>query len=120
MNKKKLVQEFYKFRFSENEKIETFLHPEVSLSWNSTTGLYSLDYEGIVALIKEISGAYASLRTDITHLVKEKDTVAIRFTYFVRTVENPDEELPMARFMAFWEIKDEKLYKGFQISQTVE
>ena len=46
--------------------------------------------------------------------------VTIRFTYYVRTIENPDEELPMAHFIAIWEVKDGKMYKGHQISQQAD
>lgn len=52
--------------------------------------------------------------------VEEDHQIAIQFTYHVKTIENPDEEMPLAHFMAIWELKDNKLFKGVQISQLGE
>jgi len=35
----------------------------------------------------------------------------------VKTIENPEEELPFGDFMVIWELKENLLYKGSQISQ---
>lgn len=120
MNRRKLVKEFYSSGFSDADNLKDFLHPEVSVFWNSSTGFHKLDYNGIAETTKQMSEAYANLRTEVSHLLREKDTVTIRFTYFVKTIENPDEELPMAHFIAIWEIKDGKMYKGYQISQLAD
>ena len=32
-------------------------------------------------------------------------------------IENPDEEVSTIHFMAIWELKEGKLYRGYQISQ---
>lgn len=120
MNRRKLVKAFYDLRFTEENNTNDFIHPEASLLWNSSTGLHKFDFEAIVNFVKQISQSYASLRAEVSHLLREKDSVTIRFTYFVKTIENPDEELPMAHFMAIWEIKDGKLHKGYQISQLAD
>ena len=36
---------------------------------------------------------------------------------YIRTIENPDEELGIAHFISIWEVKDGKLYRGHQVSQ---
>jgi hypothetical protein len=35
----------------------------------------------------------------------------------VKTIENPREEMLLAHFFVIWEIKDDKLFRGYQISQ---
>ena len=118
---KQCVRDFYNSDFySEPESIKDYLHPEAVLFWNSSAGFNKMNYDDICNLSKELSRTFLSLRTDISHVLEEKDVVAIRFTYYVKTIENPDEELPMAHFIAIWEMKDGKLYKGHQISQQAD
>jgi hypothetical protein len=50
-------------------------------------------------------------------LIKEGDLISVRYSHYVKTVENPREDILLAEFMVIWEIKDEKLYRGFQMSQ---
>ena len=40
-----------------------------------------------------------------------------RYSHFVKTFENPREEMLLAHFFVIWEIKDNKLYRGYQMSQ---
>jgi hypothetical protein len=53
----------------------------------------------------------------ITHIIAEDNTVSVRYSHFVKTIENPREEMLLAHFFVIWEIKDGKLYRGFQMSQ---
>ena len=64
-----------------------------------------------------MSKAYQSSRIYITHLLEEGDTVTVRYIHYVKTIENPREEMILAHFMVIWELKDGKLYRGFQMSQ---
>lgn len=118
---KQCVKNFYTSDFYKDpESLKDYLHPEATLYWNSSVGFSKMGYDDIVNLSRELSRTYVSLRTEISHLLEEKKTVAIRFTYYVKTIENPEEELPMAHFIAVWEMKDGKLYKGHQISQQAD
>lgn len=117
MEPKDCVAKFYSSDFYKNpELVKDYLHPEVQLFWNSSAGFNKLGFSELTDLSKELSKSFENLRTDISHLLSENNTVTIRFTYHVRTVENPEEELPMAHFIAIWECKDGKMYKGHQIS----
>ena len=119
LSKKKLVQAFYNADFVEDaEFIQKSLHPEVELNWYSSTGFRKMNKASLLTYFREMSESYASLRTEIKNLVKEHHQVALNFTFFAETVENPDEEFPLGHFMAIWEIKDGQLYKGTQISQV--
>lgn len=118
---KQCVKEFYTSDFyKEPESVKDYLHPEALLFWNSSSGFNKMSYEDIVNLSRELSRSFLSLRAEISHLLEEDSTVAMRFTYYVKTIENPDEELPMAHFIVIWEMKDGKLYKGHQISQQAD
>lgn len=116
---KMIVENFYQSDFKD-EGVLDFLHPEVELSWYGTTGFRKLDISGIASISKELAASFDSLRAEIEKVVAKGDEVAIHFTYHVRTIENPDEEMPLAHFIAIWELKEGKLYKGVQISQLGE
>lgn len=118
LSAKRIVESFYTSDFNKDpQEIGGYLHPEAELYWNSSAGFTKMGSADILNLLREISTSFESLRAEVSHLLKEKDTVTIRFTYHVRTVENPDEEIPMAHFIAIWTLKDGKMYQGFQISQ---
>lgn len=118
---KKVVEGFYTSDFSKNpDDIKNFIHPDAELYWNSSAGFNKMNFEDILKLSKEISRSSESLRAEISHLLNDKDQVTIRFTYYIRTVENPDEEIPMAHFIAIWKIQDGKMFKGYQISQPAD
>lgn len=117
---KELVEDFYSCFYTNPEKLEKYLHPEVQLSWHSSTGSSKMDFDAIAALTKEMAGAYESLRTEISKSISDEGEVAVHFTYHVKTIENPEEEMALAHFIAIWEIKEGKLFRGYQISQLAE
>lgn len=118
---KKIVQSFYESDFIKDESlIEHFIHPELTLIWNSTTdGLSILNFDDLIDFFDEIKRNYADMRIEISHLLQDDNFVTIRYKYYITTLENPNEEMGIAHFIAIWEVKDDKLYKGYQISQPV-
>lgn len=118
MSAKEIVQAFYKSDvLLENQTVSELLHPDVILEWHSTKGFLKLNHQEIVALSAELSKAYVRSKTRITHIVEEGKTVAVRYSHYVKAIENPREEMLLAHFMVVWEIKDNKLHRGFQMSQ---
>lgn len=115
---KKLVQDFYKSDALINSEIlDTFIHPEIVLDWNSSTGFKQLKRKELLALSTELGKAYVRSKARISHVLKEGDKIMVRYSHFIKTFENPREEMLLAHFMVIWEIKDDKLYRGYQISQ---
>jgi hypothetical protein len=118
---KDIVEKLYTSLFNgEEDLFNNFLHPNVNLTWYGTTGVKKLNFEGILALREDLVKNFTAFKAEIEKTVEEDNQIAIEFTYYVETIENPDEEVPLAHFMAIWELKDNKLYKGVQISQPVE
>ena len=117
---KEIVRGFYKSNLLEDETIlEKYFHPEAILIWNSDDGLSIMHNEDLIAFFLEIRRTYFDLRLEVSHLLADDNHVTIRYKYYVKTIENPDEELGIAHFIAIWEVKDDKLYRGYQISQPV-
>lgn len=121
LKSKDIVENFYTSLFNDEKgTLDNFLHPNVDLTWYGTTGLKKLDFDEILAIRNDMAKNYESLKAEIEKTVEEDHQIAIQFTYHVKTIENPDEEMPLAHFIAIWELKDDKLFKGVQISQLGE
>ncbi|MGK4567956.1 nuclear transport factor 2 family protein [Flavobacterium sp. 3HN19-14] len=115
---KKLLQDFYKSdALIDSAVMDTYLHPDVVVDWNSSKGFIQMKRADILALTAELSRAYIRSKARISHMIKEGDTVAVRYSHYVKTIENPREEMLLAHFFVIWEIKDDKLFRGYQISQ---
>ena len=118
MQPKEIVLEFYKSDVILNKtEVSEFLHPDIMVDWNSSKGFIQMNKEDILKLTEELSRAYIRSKIRISHIIEEDNTVAVRYSHFVKTIENPREEMLLAHFFVIWEIKDGKLYKGFQMSQ---
>lgn len=118
MSAKKIVQEFYKSdALISSEIMKRFLHPEVVLDWNSSKGFLQLKYKDIVELTGQMERSYIRSKARVSHLLQDGDKVAVRYSHYIKTVENPREEMLLAHFFVIWELRDEKLFRGFQMSQ---
>lgn len=121
MNPKQIVKSFFESDFYRDGAIlDTYLHNDFQLFWNSSAGYSQMDKTSFKQMLLEMSQSFESLRCVITHLLQEDQTVTIRYTIHIKTIENPDEEMPMAHFIGIFELKDEQLLKGFQISQPAD
>lgn len=117
---KQIVSDFHQSNIINDETIlEKFLHKDLELIWNSADGLSIMHFKELTAFFLEIRRSYNDLRVEISHLLEDGNHVTIRYKYYVRTIENPDEELGISHFIGIWEVKDEKMYRGHLISQPV-
>jgi predicted SnoaL-like aldol condensation-catalyzing enzyme len=117
---KETVRKFYRSDILKDPTIlQTYFHPEVVLIWNSANGLTIMNFDDIVNFFAEVRRTYDDLRIEVSHLLADDNHVTIRYKYYIRTIENPDEELGIAHFIAIWEVKDGKMYRGYQVSQPV-
>jgi predicted SnoaL-like aldol condensation-catalyzing enzyme len=76
-----------------------------------------MNFDTIVNLAAELSKAYVRSKVRISHILAENDLVSVRYSHYVKTVENPREEMFLANFIVIWQLKDDKLYRGYQMSQ---
>jgi predicted SnoaL-like aldol condensation-catalyzing enzyme len=118
MNPKELILDFYKNDLILNKsEVNEFLHPDLIIEWNSSKGFVQLKRDDVLNLSEELSKAYVRSKMRITHIIEEGDTVSVRYSHFVKTFENPREEMLLAHFFVIWEVKEGKLFRGFQMSQ---
>ena len=118
MSAKEIVLEFYKSDvLLECETVSKFLHADVVLEWHSSIGYRKLKHHDIVDLSTELGKAYVRSKARITHILEDGNIVSVRYAHYVKTIENPREEMLLAHFMVIWELKNNKLYRGYQMSQ---
>jgi hypothetical protein len=120
MNSKKLVLDFYKSDALINPDIlDTFLHPDVVLDWNSSKGFIQMKREDLLSLASELSKSYIRSKVVISHMLKEGNLISVSYSHSVKTFENPREAILLANFMVIWELKEDKLFRGYQMSQLI-
>jgi hypothetical protein len=118
MSAKSIVQQFYKSdALIDSEILKEYLHPDVKVEWNSSKGFVALNYDSLLDLANDLNKAYVRSKVRISHIISENDLISVRYSHFVKTIENPREEMLLAHFIAIWEIKDDKLFRGYQMSQ---
>jgi predicted SnoaL-like aldol condensation-catalyzing enzyme len=118
MSAKQIVEKFYKSdALIDSAVLKEYLHPDIIVEWNSSKGFVELNYNTLIDLSIELSKAYVRSKVRISHLIAENDLVSIRYSHFVKTIENPREEMLLAHFITIWQIKEGKLFRGYQMSQ---
>jgi hypothetical protein len=118
MSVKEIVKSFYKSdALIDSAVLKEYLHPEILLDWNSTGGFKQMNYDSLLSLADELNKSYVRSKIRISHIIVENELVSVRYSHFVKTIENPREEMLLAHFFAIWEIKDKKLFRGYQMSQ---
>jgi predicted SnoaL-like aldol condensation-catalyzing enzyme len=118
MSAKQIIEDFYKSDALINSAIlEPFLHPDVLLDWNSSKGFIQMNRSELLKFATEISKAYISSKVKISHIIAEDNLVSVRYSHYIKTFENPREEMLLAHFIVIWEIKEGKIFRGYQMSQ---
>lgn len=103
--------------FHSPEVMDSYLHPEATMEWQSTNGTLFLNRDQIIELITELNRAYESCKLDVSHVISDGHHVSARYSHYITTMENPKDLLLLAHFMCIWELREEKLYKCWQMSQ---
>lgn len=121
MSAKALVKAFYDSDIANDANvISKFFHEDCEMYWNSSHGFMVLKYNDIVGFFEGTRKSYNSLRFQFSHLLQEDNFVTSRHTLYALTIENPDNEVVLAHFIAIWEVKDDKLFRCYEISQQAD
>ena len=120
MTPKAIVKQFYQSDIAKDDNIMYNFHLDCELKWNSSKGYRTLDFQGIEEMLHGIQKSYHSFKYRVSHLLEDENTVTARYTVYATTIERPEKEDALAHFISIWEVKDGKLYKGFEISQLAD
>ncbi len=118
MTAKELVKAFYESDLANDATIvPRFFHKDCKMHWNSSHGFRLLNYNDIEDFFENTRKSYHNIRFEFTHLIETDALVTSRHTLFANTIEDPNFEQPLAHYSTIWEVKDNKLYRGYEISQ---
>ncbi|WP_452224503.1 nuclear transport factor 2 family protein [Lacinutrix chionoecetis] len=120
MSAKTIVKAFYDSNLATDENVIDMFHKDCVLNWNSSKGFSSLDKEDIVGRLAAIRKSYLSFTYRLSHLLENENTITARYTVYCTVIERPLKEEPLAHFISIWEVKDKKLYRGYEISQLLD
>ncbi len=114
---KKIVRNFLDSDvFVDSQLFADFLHKDLKVHWHASSGYREFSYDDYFRISQSTSTSYESMRTTISHMISDKNEVAARFTVYVRTVENPREEIPIGYFVSIFKILDGKIVEIHQSS----
>jgi len=118
MTAKELVLEYYTLDALRNPQVmDKYIHNDFILQWYSSKGYLEVDKKDLMALAAEMGKSYTSSRIEISHILEEGSQVSVRYVQYVTAFENPNEEMVLAHFTMFWEVKDNLLHRGYLMSQ---
>ncbi|WP_295830152.1 nuclear transport factor 2 family protein [uncultured Winogradskyella sp.] len=121
MSAKSLLENFYNSDIANNEAlVNDFFHKDCELHWNSSNGFTLLKYDEVIAFFEGVRSSYNSLRFSHTHLLESGNYVTSRHHVYAQTIEQPNDEVLLAHFIALWEVKDNKLYRCYELSQLAD
>ena len=93
------------------------MHPDVLLDWYSGNNFIKMNRDDLLAMASDLNKSYIRTKARISHLLKDGDSVTVRYSHYIKTIENPREEMLIAHVFVIWEIKDDKLFRGYKMSQ---
>jgi hypothetical protein len=118
MSPKELVLEYYNSdALRRPDVMGEYIHNGFLMQWHSSKGYLEADKADVMALAEQLGKSYITSRIAISHIIEEGNQVSVKYTHYVTPLENPDEEMVLGHFFVFWELKDNKLYKAYLMSQ---
>lgn len=121
MSPKELIKSFYESDLANDlSLIEKFYHQDCKTYWNSSKGFRERDFKGIYTFFKGITESYNNLRFQFSHILADGNHVTTRYTLYAKTIESSEEEIPLAHYMCITEVKDNKIYRVYEMSQPAE
>ncbi len=92
--------------FLNPDELRTYFSKDFTMSWHASSGHRSFNFDDYYRLCKFTSSSYTSVYTYIKTIIQEKEKVAAMFTVYVRTIENPGEEIPICYFISIFDISN--------------
>ena len=121
MSPLEIVKAFYNSDLANDENIVSkFFHQDCELHWTNSQGFKLLTHNDLVSFFEHTRNAFDNLRFEFTHLIEADSIVVTRHTLFGSAIEDSNNEEALGHFSTIWEVKDGKLYRGYEISQQAD
>tara|TARA_R110000751_G_C13723923_1_gene475772 strand:+ start:586 stop:990 length:405 start_codon:yes stop_codon:yes gene_type:complete len=120
MSAKQIAKAFYDLDLAKDENSIDYFHKDCELNWHSSKGYSKLDFQGLKNRLEGIKESFHSFKYRLSHLLEDDNIVTARYTIYVTSIERPEKEDALAHFISIWEVKDDKLFKGYEVSQLAD
>jgi hypothetical protein len=120
MSAKQMVKAFYDLDLAKDEGVINHFHKDCELKWHSSKGYTKLDLQGLQKMLEGVKASFHSFKYRLSHLLEDANTITARYTIYVTSIERPKKEDALAHFISIWEVKDGKLYRGYEVSQLAD
>src|SRR5574343_31731 len=118
MTNKEKIEFLYKEDGIRDKKfLDTLIHEDFKLEWDSSSGNSILDKNFILNLSEVINANYEISYFEISHLIEESNQIVVKYNHKVATIENPKEIMLIAKVVAIWSFQDGKIIDGYLISK---
>ncbi|NHM05185.1 hypothetical protein [Flavobacterium celericrescens] len=97
--------------------LDTLIHNDFKLEWDSSSGNSILDKNFILNLSEVINANYEISYFEISHLIEDSNQIVVKYNHKVATIENPKEIMLIAKVVAIWSFQDGKIIDGYLISK---
>jgi len=97
--------------------LNTLIHDDFRLEWDSSSGNSILDKNFILNLSEVININYEISYFEISHLIEENNQIVVKYNHKVATIENPKEIMLIAKVVAIWSFQEGKIIDGYLISK---
>ena len=97
--------------------LNTLIHDDFRLEWDSSSGNSILDKNFILNLSEVINTNYEISYFEISHLIEENNQIVVKYNHKVATIENPKEIMLIAKVVAIWSFQEGKIIDGYLISK---
>ncbi len=119
MDVKQFIKDYYENLLTP-ENLKNFLHPQAIIEWHSQRGYVEMDTAEIVKFMEVVSRNNTTLRFRVTHLVAEgEDKVAAKYINYLESADDLNIEKEVSHGISIWELKDNKLYRGYIITNQI-
>ena len=121
MSPLEIVKSFYASDVANDaDVVAKFFHKDAELHWTSSQGFKRLNHSDLETFFAETRKAFDNLRFEFTHLLESNSSVMTRHTLFGSAIEDSKNETALGHSSTIWEVKDGKLYRGYEISQQAD
>jgi len=117
MDVKQFVRGYYNAILDPHE-VKNYVHANAVLQWYSLRGYIEINRDEFIGLAQQLVLKYHSSRFEVSHIITEGNQVSVRYAHHVKTLDNPDVETVVSHTTAIWELKDERLYRGYIMTKS--
>jgi len=115
----KIIEQLYQEDGIRNrEYLNSILHDDFELEWDSSFGHKIMCKNDILYMADELKANYHTSNISVLETIQEKDKLVVHYLHHASAIENPKDLFTIAKVVVIWELQNDKIIKGYQISKA--